>query len=170
MDKVLITLAEAAAATATTQAVPASVITLGDVVTVGSLLTAAGGTYASGQAQQTNLDYQAAVYDQQSTRERELSALQAERLAKDNAVIAGRQRLAIAGSGGDPSTGSALLLQTEFAKDAAFEEQVVVAGGDIASNRLKQQASLARLEGAGKAKTANIRAGSTLLKGAVSFG
>lgn len=145
-------------------------VTVTVATVAGTVLSAAGALY-SGAQQKKQSDYQAAVYRQQAERERQIADLNARRIRNENERIAARQRALIAGSGGDLTSGSALLIQSEFAKDAAFEEALAVAGGDTNAIRLEQQAKLTKMEGRSAQTGSYFRAGTTLLKGGVqAFG
>lgn len=126
----------------------------------------AAGQAQQGQYGQQSLDYQAAVYRQQAEREQELAKLEAMRAQKDDDALAGRQRAILAAQGRDISEGSALLVQQDFADETAYQEALTAAGGDTRAYRLRQDAELAAMAGRNARFAGNVRAGTTLLKGA----
>lgn len=132
--------------------------------TIGAVMGAAG-ALSSAASQRASLNFQSQVQQQQARRARAIGRLNARRIRMENARLAGLQRAQLAGTGADPSTGSALLLQSEFAEDAEFEALLARAGADTRAARLETQSTLSRFGGRAARRAGFFTAGTRLLKG-----
>jgi hypothetical protein len=120
---------------------------------------------ASGVQQNKTAKAQASIMQAQAAREREIANLNADLNAKSNRGILARQRAVMAANGGNPSTGTNLLLQADSAKAAKFDEEMIRAGGETQASRLEQQAGLTRMAGKAAQTGGVFRAGTSLLSG-----
>jgi hypothetical protein len=144
----------------------------------GLLLAAAGGSSQAevdaANAQRVSLDFQRRQALQQAERTQEIAGLEAARLAKDNKAISDRA-FALLNARGDPSTGTALLLQGDIQEASDFDERLVLAGGDARAAAFRGDAALRAIESDAALRIGRTRAGATLLAGAgkaaaVAFG
>lgn len=142
-------------------------------LTLASTAIGAVGAIRSGNAAAAAGEQQAELFRRQGVRDRELAQLNADRMEKDSAALAARQRALLSSGGRDISTGSALLIQTDFAEEAEFQRQLTKAGGEQQAATAAARGALARSSGKAKQRSSLFRAGSTLLEGGVtaaSFG
>ncbi len=138
-------------------------ITATDAVMAGAGLVSAIGSVQQGRAQESAANRQAAITEQQARREREIGELDARRREKENRALMARQRNIMGGSGIDISTGTALLLQADTARDAKFDENLIRAGAETRATRMRQQANETRRSGTSQRNSSYFRAGTTLL-------
>jgi hypothetical protein len=124
------------------------------------------GNIQQGKQQQNAANYQAAVYEQQADRERQIGAHNATQIADRNKRMAARQTALLSGTGRSVGGGTELMVQTEFAEDAELERLIALNSADASSTRLKQSASASRAEGNAAKKAGYMRAGTSLLSGA----
>lgn len=152
---------------------PVTLATAAKVATVVSTGVSVIGAVRSGQAQEQAGRTQAELFRRQALRDREIAQLSADRLEKTTEAQAARARALLASGGRDISTGSALLIQTDFAEEAEFQKQLTIAGGDQQAATAEAQGAFALSKGKAKARSSLFRAGETLLQGGVqlaSFG
>lgn len=127
-------------------------------------IIAAGAQIVSGIQQRQTASERGAIIDQQAKREREVANLEAERVKENNDAALGRQRALLAANGVTLNSGTSIMLQSQSARNANFDERLVRAGGVVRATRLEQQAGLERSSGRGAAIGGAFRAGATLLK------
>ena len=140
------------------------------ILTAISTAATAAGSVAQGRAASAQGKLQAEMYERQAQRERQIGELNAAREAKRNRAIQAQQRALLAGTGADPSSGSALLIQTDLAEEGKLNEELIRNNADAAVTTSKTQAVFARAEGKNAQRASYFRAGSALLKGAAEFG
>ncbi len=127
---------------------------------------------AQGQFQAALIEQQADVTEQQAESER-VAARQSEGdFRRQQSALMARRRAILGASGVDQSTGSALLVSQDFARETELQALRIRSGGEIRGTRLEQQADLqrgeagfARLAGSNAQTAGFLRAGSTLLTG-----
>lgn len=140
---------------------------LSSIGTLSSVMGAIGGGSAANQSAQMQAD----IYARQAAREREMGALQAGRLRKQNEQVAATQRALLASGGRDMSTGSALLIQEDLAEEGEFNALLAENNTDATISSLRAQEVMERAKGKNAQTASYFRAGSTLLKGGkVAFG
>lgn len=145
-------------------------VKLSTMAMVANSAMGAVGALKQGQAQAAASQTQAALYERQAQREREIGALNAKRQRQAGEKLAATQRALLAAGGGDPSTGSALLIQEDLAGESEMQARLAESNAEAAVSAKMSEAVLARAEGR-NAKTASYyRAGTTLLKGAEAWG
>lgn len=141
-------------------------------IAAGASVAAAGvgaiGAIQSGQAAKAQGDFQSAVMLQQADRERQdAAARETDFRAQQSRALASR-RAALGASGIDPSQGSPLLTDQDFAGETELQALRIRSGGDVAATRLQQSAALQRFAGQNAVTSSYFRAGSSLLGGAGS--
>jgi hypothetical protein len=146
-------------------------LTTADYLLAGAGLLSAGGSAMQAGAQADAIEAQAQIERQRADRERRVSAIEALQRRKRNSALLASQRAGLAASGGDLGSGTALLLQTDSAGEAAYEEELIRAGGNTRGTRLEQQARLNQSQAGSTRTSGGFRAGTTLLStGARMFG
>ena len=98
--------------------------------------------YQTAQASARATDAQAALYAASAVRQREIAALNEQRNRAAASKIMGQQRARLAAAGIEPSSGSALLSQTELARDSELGALLVRNQGDAESQMIEYQGNL----------------------------
>jgi len=109
---------------------------------------------------------EAELAGRQAQREKEIGELQASQEREANKRVQGTQRALLATSGGDPGTGSALLVQEELAEEGEFNAQVIENNAAARANTFEADRVLQQARSKQIAQSGFFRAGSTLLSGA----
>ena len=133
---------------------------------LGGALVSAMGEAAQGQAAKGQAKFEAAVQQQQATRERQVAAGEERDFRRSQSALLARRRAVLGASGIDLSSGSPLLATSDFAREAELQAQRIRAGGATRATRLEQQAQLTKAAGVGAVEGSYLRAGSSLLSGA----
>ena len=122
------------------------------------------GAIRQGQAAERRSEFDIVMLERQRRRDEQIGKLNASRVRKDAAKLAGTQRALMAGGGGDQSTGSALLIQTELAKEGEFNAQLAESNAEAAISTRNAQIVLARASGRNARTASFYRAGTALLR------
>ena len=123
------------------------------------------GAVQSGRAGQQQAQFQANVLRQQAERDRLEADQRSEDFARRTSMLEASRRALLGGSGVDPSEGSPLLTSEDFAAEAELNRLRILAGGDVVSNRLQQQADLTKFSGRQAKQEGFSRGGALLLSG-----
>lgn len=146
-------------------------ITAATALTLASTAIGVIGAVRTGKAHEQAGKTQAELFRRQAQRDRDIASLKASRLEKSTDAQAARQRAVLAAGGQDISSGSALLIQTDFAEEAEFQKQLTKAGGEQQAATAEAQGAVALSEGKAKRRSSLFRAGTSLLSGtAKAFG
>jgi len=140
-------------------------LTTATMIALASAAFGAVGQISSGRAAQKAADVQSELFLREAARDREIAGINATRIAREGAALAGRQRALLAGQGRDISTGSALLIQTDLAEKVEFEKRLTKAGGEAQAGVSEARAAISKAEGRTALKSSLFRAGASLLKG-----
>lgn len=140
------------------------------IMSIVSAAASAAGSIQQGRAASAASKTQAELYRRQAQREQQIGALNASRARKDAEALAGKQRAFLAGSGADPSSGSALLVQEDLAEEGEFNARLAENNALHAAQSRMSAAVLARAAGRGAQQGSYFRAGSTLLGAAAKSG
>jgi len=124
------------------------------------------GQIRAGQAAEQSANYQAAVQTQQAQREKENAKVRAEDYRRAASAAQGTSRAMLGASGISPSTGSPLLVASDFAVEKELNIRRLQNQGKVTSNRLLQSAELTRTSGRNARTASYLSAGSSLLTGA----
>ena len=136
------------------------------VLSAVSTLATTGASFMQSSSQSAGAGMQAELARRQAAREAQIGQMQAAQQRERNKRTEGTQRGLLAGaSGGDPGTGSALLVQEELAEEGEFNARIIEnnAAARVASARadeVLQRSRINQFEQAGL-----MRSGSALLKG-----
>lgn len=147
----------------------ASVFTFKNVASAVSAAASVAGAASAmqqGRQQQDMSNIQAEIFSRQAKREREIGELNARRTREQGESLAATQRAILAGSGGEGSTGSALLIQEDLAEETEFNARLAENNAEAAAQSKMSEAVLARLEGRNARTASFYRAGTALLSGA----
>lgn len=142
--------------------------TLALVATAASAGIGAIGAIQSGQAAKSQANFQSTVMQQQADRERQDAAIQADNFRQQQSRALATRRANMGASGIDPSQGSPLMVDADFAGESELQALRIRNGGEVAATRLEQNAALTRSAGANAMTGSYFRAGSTLLTGAAN--
>lgn len=124
------------------------------------------GKAAEGAARQT-----AEMNRRQAAREFQIGKINEARILKQTAALNATQIALLGGSGGDPSTGSALLIQGNVAEQGAYEAALAKDKGEMLQQSKLAESITASMYGSNALTASYYRAGTTLLKGgATAFG
>ena len=134
-------------------------------VVVGALASAGTAVY-SGEQQRKQQSYNADAMEEQARAERMKADYEAGILKRNADKMRARMRLNYLSSGVDISEGTAMMAMAEDAKQAEMDFQAIRYGGNSAAIRAKQEAKMARYQGASAARAGYINAGTSLLTGA----
>ena len=132
---------------------------------VGAIASAGTAVYA-GEQQRKQQSYNADAMEEQARAERMKADYEASILKRNAEKMRARMRLNYLASGVDISEGTAMMAMAEDAKQAEMDFQAIRYGGNVAAIRAKQEARMARYQGASAARAGYINAGSSLLTGA----
>jgi len=135
------------------------------VIAVGALASAGTAVYSGEQARKAQ-SYNADAMEEQARAERMKADYEAGILKRNADKMRARMRLNYLSSGVDISEGTAMMVMAEDAKQAEMDFQAIRYGGNAAAIRAKQEARMARYQGASAARAGYINAGSSLLTGA----
>ncbi len=135
------------------------------VIAVGALASAGTAVYSGEQARKAQ-SYNADAMEEQARAERMKADYEASILKRNAEKMRARMRLNYLSSGVDISEGTAMMAMAEDAKQAEMDFQAIRYGGNAAAIRAKQEARMARYQGASAARAGYINAGSSLLTGA----
>lgn len=128
------------------------------------------GAIQGGNAAKAQADAEANALRQQAANAKAKSKLDAADFRRSASRRAAATRAAEGAAGLRIGSGSSLLAAEDFGTRAAAQEERIKLGGDIEANRLGAQASLTEFAGKSAQRASRFRAGSSLLKGAASFG
>lgn len=134
-------------------------------VAIGAAISAAG-AISQGQASKRQFAFQAAVQRQQAEREAQIAAVEEQRKRIADERQAGTIRARLAASGIDPGSGTALLVQQDFAAEAELDALLIRSGGEARASTLLNEAELAEAKGSAASTAGFAKAGSTLLTAA----
>ena len=144
-------------------------------LTIGSMAMTAFGAISSakaqkaeGQAAQQMANANAAYQENEATRSEDVGAHEAASIRKKGEAQLATQRAIRAGTGGDVSTGSALLVAEDLAEKSELSALLAENNAYISSKAQRDQAGLTRAGGANAAIAGRTRAGNTLLSGGAS--
>ena len=137
------------------------------VLAIGTAISAAS-AISAGQASKRQFAFTAAVQRQQAERERQIAAVEEQRKRVADERQAGTIRARLAASGIDPGTGTALLVQEDFAKEAELDALLIRSGGQARASTLLSEAELSKAKGSAAATAGFAKAGSTLLTSKVA--
>lgn len=138
-------------------------MTIGDAILVGGSVLGAGSILSASAASRQRSNMQAELYRRQAERDREVGALKARRLRRDNARVAATQRALMAGGGTALGSGSALLAERDLAEEGALNARILE---DNTATRVEDTLArgvMERAAGRNSAQASYLRAGSTLL-------
>lgn len=142
------------------------------IIATGAAVASAGvgaiGAIQQGQAAKSQASFQSAVAQQQADRARQDAAAQEETFRQQQSRALATRRANLGGAGIDPSQGSALLVDQNFAGEAELSALRIRNGGDVAATRLEENAALTRSAGSNAETSSYFRAGSSLLSGVSS--
>jgi hypothetical protein len=146
-------------------------MTTGTAIAIAAASTAAqaGLAIMSAKSQAQAPALQAELSGRQAQREKEIGELQASQEREANKRVQGTQRALLAARGGDPGTGSALLVQEELAEEGEFNAQVIENNAAARVNTFEADRVLQQARSKQIAQSGLFRAGSTLLSGASSI-
>ena len=116
------------------------------ILAAGSLIASVAGTVTSAVQQQRAASFNEAVARQRAERERQIAELQAKEFARDAERLKARQRAIQGTTGTQIGSGTSLLVQEDTAAEAAFQEQLILAGGTTRSQALESSTRLSRLQ------------------------
>jgi hypothetical protein len=122
-----------------------------------------------GKAKQAQADANARFMEQEARREQETGAINARRIRADTEAALARGRAIRGGGGGDPWSGSSLLVQSDLADKGEFQALLAENNTDNSVYGKTEQARLTRIGGANAATAGRTRAGNALLSGGASF-
>ncbi len=127
-----------------------------------------GGTVLQASAASRQSKLQARVIEQQAARDRELNAVEVDRLNRTNSRLAAARRARLGATGVEAGTDSPLLIAENIAKESKFEELLAIAHGDTEFTRSTQQAAQVRAEGSSRRTALLLGAGAKAAKGTSS--
>lgn len=125
----------------------------------------ATGAISEGQAAKSQAGLQAAINEQQASRERQISAAEERDFRQKTSQAFAERRAAMGKSGVDIGTGTPLMAASDFAAEAELNALRIREGGITRAERLQQEADLMQMAGRGAAKRERFRAGASLLTG-----
>lgn len=135
------------------------------IAAIGAVASAGSAIY-SGEQQRKQQSYNADAMEEQARAERMKADYEAGILKRNADKMRARMRLNYLSSGVDISEGTAMMVMAEDAKQAEMDFQAIRYGGNAAAIRAKQEARMARYQGASAARAGYINAGTSLLTGA----
>ena len=125
-----------------------------------------GSSFMQSSGQSAGAGMQAELARRQAAREAQIGAMQAAQQRERNKRIEGTQRALLAGAtGGDASTGSALLVQPELAEEGEFSARILENNAAALVNAALAEEVLQRSRMNQFNQAGLMRAGSALLKG-----
>tara|TARA_R110002096_G_scaffold59612_2_gene149395 strand:- start:206 stop:661 length:456 start_codon:yes stop_codon:yes gene_type:complete len=136
-----------------------------------ALASAAIGAAASvsqGMAAKKQANFSATVAQQQADRERLQAANDSEDYRREQSRVLAARRAAQGASGVDAGSGSSLLTSEDMAGEIELNALRIKNGGEVRATRAEQFASLQRASGKNAQTAGFMRAGSSLLSGAVN--
>jgi hypothetical protein len=134
-------------------------------MTLISTAVGVGSAMMQGKAASQQAKYQAQIANQQAERARQMGELQARNQRKKSKALEASQRALIASRGGDPSTGSALLVGTELAAENELNARLLENNAAAQQTALQNEAELQRARARNATSSSFFRAGTSLLKG-----
>jgi hypothetical protein len=123
----------------------------------------------AGRAAAAAAEQNAELMRRQAARELEIGQLNARRIRDRGESLAATQRSLLAAGGGDPSSGSALLIQENLAQETEFNAQLAKNNAAMAASTKNAQAVIARAEGRSASTASLFRTGTSLLGTAEKF-
>jgi hypothetical protein len=129
------------------------------------MVIAAAGAIQAGQAQKKQMKYQAAVARQQADRERQIAAVNERNFRRRQRALRAKAFAASGARGGDPTSGSLLKVDYDYAQEVEYQALVIRAGGETQATRLEQQAGQFEFTGRQAAIGGYFRAGASLAQG-----
>ncbi len=133
------------------------------IVAAAAATISAAGAISAGQASKRQFAFTAAVQRQQAEREAQIAAVEEQRHRIASERQAGTIRARLAASGIDPGSGTALLVQEDFAQEAELDALLIRSGGEARASTLLNEAELSGAKGSAAATAGFAKAGSTLL-------
>jgi hypothetical protein len=124
---------------------------------------------AEGKARQNQANADAYRMDQEAKREKQIGAANAQKAREDSEAQLARAIAIRGGSGGDASTGSALLVQSDLADEGELNAQRLLNNSYVSAQGLTEGARMTRVGGANAAAAGRTRAGNALLSGGASI-
>lgn len=117
------------------------------------------------KAQEKQANYQAAVYEQQAERDRQVAAQEERDFRKKQSALMAQKRAEMGGAGIKQTTGTPLISSEDFMDETELQAMRIREGGEVGATRLEQQASLTRTAGKNAKTQGYMRAGASLLTG-----
>lgn len=136
------------------------------IVGIAAAIASAGTAIYAGEQQRKQQSYNADVMEEQARAERMKADYEASILKRNADKMRARMRLNYLSSGVDITEGTAMMAMAEDAKQAEMDFQAIRYGGNAAAIRAKQEARMARYQGASAVRAGYINAGTSLLTGA----
>lgn len=128
------------------------------VAAVAGTATSVYGSIQQGRAQEQAAEYNAAVARNQAAIENARSKSEAQMIREKTRRIAGAQRAALAASGQELTSGTALELQQETAAQGELDYRRALWGGDVNAMAARQQAEYLQWQGGQASSAATIGA------------
>lgn len=123
------------------------------------------GQYAAGQQAAATADYNAKLQERQAQTDEQRAVIASRRQADEASRRMSSLRARMGASGVKPTSGTALAVLGEQAKQSSLENLTIGYEGQIGAAQKRQQAAATRTAGKSKKLAANIGAGTTLLTG-----
>ena len=135
---------------------------------IGTAISAVG-TLAAGAQAKAGAEFQAAQLDQQAAEEKAAAQREAMQVRKERDFVLSRQQAVAAGSNLGALDETVMDLAGDVTQQAAYQEAMVMYGGESRARGRRMQAASARLEGKAAQTGAMFSAAGTLAKGIGSF-
>ena len=118
-----------------------------------------------GKAGQQQANLQAELYNREATQKRQQSEADAELFRRRQSALQGSLRARVGGQG-VTMEGTPLMVAEDLASEGELQRLRILHGGIADESRLRFQGDLSNFQGAAARRQGNLRAGSSLLKGA----
>lgn len=142
---------------------------LGSILGIAGAVLPAIGALSQGQSAREESDFKARVLQQQAARDREVAAEQKRDFDKNQSALLAQRRAELGGAGIASGTGTSLITEEDFLREAALQAERIRKGGEISATRLEQEAKFTKAAGKSTQKRGFFRAGSSLLTGIAGF-
>ena len=133
-------------------------------LTAASAAVSAAGAIAQGKAAENQAKTQAELARRSAERERQIGAMKAKQQRESNKRTEGTQRALLSATGGDPGTGSALLVQEELAEEGEFNARLTENNAAAQASQFEAERVMRLAAGKNARKASYFRAGQALLR------
>ena len=139
------------------------------IAAAGTALSAYG-MYRQGQVAKRAGQFNAEIAERDAEMAAQKADFEAKRSAEEYAILRGKQRVAYAKGGVDPSKGSPLLMLAWQAEQEKADEEAIRYGGETARQSALSRGAMSRYEGREAGRAGTLSAGSTFLTQAADTG